>query len=173
MKNFIIFFLLIILAGEAITLFSMKKGKPEEKVLSAVTTLAPAFSPTPIPSTTPTPTLVPTPKPAPVKTPTPVPQPSYTSEQINGFIDKFAGQYGVDPNVIRHIAICESGFNPNAKNYIYTGLFQFGQITWQNIRVIMGENKDINLRLNAEDAVQTAVYAVSIGDHSIWPHCYP
>lgn len=178
MKNFILCLFLIILAGEVITLSLMNKEKSKEKVLSVTTTSSAMPVPTSTPSPSPTPTLVPTPKPLAMPKPTaqagtPVPQPTFTSQQINGLIDRFAGQYGVDPNVIRHIAICESGFNPFARNYIYTGLFQFGPITWQNIRVKMGEDNDIGLRLNAEDEVQTAAYAISIGDKTIWPHCYP
>lgn len=173
MKNLILCLFLIILAGEVVALFLMKKEKPKEKVLSVATISSAIPVPASTSSPSPTPTLVPTPKPTPVKTPTPVPQPKFSSQQINGFIDRFAGQYGVDPNVVRYIAICESGFNPSARNYIYAGLFQFGPITWQNIRVKMGEDKDINLRLNAEDAVQTAAFAISIEDRAIWPHCYP
>jgi len=174
MKNFLLCLFLIILAGEIVTLFLMRKEKPREKVLSVATaSISLTASPTAQPTITPSPTPLPTPKPIPVKTATSVPQPTFTSQQINGFIDKFAGQYGVDPNVIRSIALCESGFNPSAKNYIYRGLFQFGPVTWQNIRVKMNENNNINLRLNAEDAVQTAAYAISTGDKAIWPHCYP
>lgn len=176
MKNFLLCLFLIILVGEVITLSLMKKEKPKEKVLSVATdstmlTASPTAQSTIAPSPTPAPT--PTPKPTLKPTPTPVPQPAFTSQQINGFIDRFAGQYGVDSNVIRYIALCESGFNPSARNYIYRGLFQFGPITWQNIRAKMGEDTDINLRLNAEDAVQTAAYAISVGDKAIWPHCYP
>ena len=179
MKSLLLSFLFLVLIGESITLFVMKRESSRKKILAVATTSSvtptPSItpSPKPTPSPSPAPTLVPTPKPTPVKTATPVPQPAFTSQQINGFIDRFAGQYGVDPNVIRHIAICESGFNPSARNYIYTGLFQFGPITWQNIRVKMNEDDNINLRLNAEDAVQTAAYAISVGDKAIWPHCYP
>jgi hypothetical protein len=37
----------------------------------------------------------------------------------------------------------------------------------------MGEDADIDLRLNAEEAVQTAAYAYSLGNDSIWPNCAP
>jgi len=184
MKSLLLSFLFLVLIGESITLFVMKRESSRKKILAVMTTSSvtptPSItpSPKPTPSPSPAPTLVPTPKPLATPKPTakagtPVPQPKFSSQQINEFIDRFAGQYGVDPNVIRHIAICESGFNPSARNYIYTGLFQFGPITWQNIRVKMNEDDNINLRLNAEDAVQTAAYAISIGDKAIWPHCYP
>ena len=106
-------------------------------------------------------------------TATPVPVPTATSQEINGFIDRFSAQYGVDPNVLRHTAICESGFNPGATNGSYVGLFQFGPITWQKYRNLMGEDGNITLRANAEEAVQTAAYVYSIGATGIWPNCVP
>jgi len=171
MKNLLLYFLLLILVGEIVTLYLIHRPKSQDKVLGevAVSTPAPTLVPTPTPSPTPTPT----PKPTPTKTPTPVPQPKFTSQQINEFIDRFAGQYSVSPDVLRYIALCESGFNPSAQNVGYTGLFQFGPTTWKNLRAKMGEDANINLRFNAEEAVQTAAYAISIGDSGIWPHCYP
>jgi hypothetical protein len=173
MKNFILSILLLILVGEGITLYLMHKPHPEQKVLAESTVLTPSPSSTEAPIPVPTFTSTPTPRPKPKPTTTPVPQPTFTSEQINGFIDQYSGQYGVDPNVIRYIALCEAGFNPSAKNYIYGGLFQFGPITWEDIRAKMGKDPNPNLRFNGQEAVQTAAYAVSIGDKHIWPHCYP
>jgi hypothetical protein len=132
--------------------------------------------PTPEPTLTPRPTRVPTKvPPRPTSTPTPIPAPKFTSEQINQFIDRFSGQYGVDPNAIRHLAVCESGFNPLALNarYDYAGLFQFAPRTWSSYRQKMGENPDPGLRFNAEEAVQTAAYAYSLTHGSIWPVCHP
>ncbi len=126
---------------------------------------------TPTPSSTPEPTE--TPSPTPVPTPTPIPQPVFSPEEIHNFIERFAGQYAVDPNVLRHLAVCESGFNPLAEKLNYVGLFQFSPNTWIKYRELMGEDADIDLRLNAEEAVQTAAYAYSLGNDSIWPNCAP
>ncbi|MGA3292091.1 MAG: transglycosylase SLT domain-containing protein [Candidatus Microgenomates bacterium] len=172
MKNFILYSLLLVVAGEIITLSFMNRKKPEEKVLSEATAIV-TPSPTPSPSPSPTPTLVPTLKPTNKPTPTPIPQPTFNSQQINGFIDEYSGQYGVDPNVIRHIALCESSFNPFAKDGTYWGLFQFGPITWKDLRAKMGKDTNINLRYNAEEAVRTAAYAISLGERPIWPNCNP
>ena len=131
----------------------------------------PVQTPTPKPSQKPTPSPSVTPKPS--ATPKPIPQPLFTSEQIYGFTERFASQYAVDPNVLRHIAQCESGFNQSATNGLYTGLYQFGAITWSNFRKAIGENPDSALRLNAEEAVQTAAYALSLGKLHIWPNCQP
>ncbi len=157
-------------------------SKPKSPVVLAekivvTPTPSPSPSPTPAPTETPTPepTQTQTPKPTikPTIAPTVPPAPKYTSQQINEFIDRFAGQYAVDPNIVRHIALCESGFNPEAVNGPYSGLFQFGSNTWQNYRIKMGENPEPNLRVDAEEAVQTASYALSLGNGKIWPNCQP
>lgn len=134
-------------------------------------TLTPSPTSTPSPTQTPTPSLTPTPEPSP--TPTPIPLPTYNPQEIHGFIERFAGQYAVDPNVLRHIAVCESGFNPKAVNLSYVGLYQFGPGTWQRYRARMGEDISTDLRFNAEEAVQTAAYVLSVNEAYIWPSCAP
>lgn len=162
----------MVVIGELTTL-GIIKTKPKKEVLSvSVTpTPVPTATPTPVASPTPIPTKAPTPRTT--KTPTPVPVPTFTSEQINGFIDRFAAQYSVSPDVLRHIALCESGFNPKAVNAGYAGLYQFGVLTWKNLRKEFGEDSNPDLRLNAEEAVQTAAYAISVGKSGIWPNCFP
>lgn len=156
-------------------IFFSHRGKAQ--VLSVTVTVpTPTLVPSPTPTETPTPT--PTRKPTPKNTPTPKPTPTPTpvpvsSEQINGFIEQYARQYSVDPNQLRHIAICESGFNPNAVNGPYAGLYQFASKTWSNNRNIMGEDPNPGLRLNAEESVQTAAYLYSIKGPSLWPNCKP
>ena len=152
----------------------------EVKIVQAV---EPDESPTraqsPLPTPTSTPKSTPTPKPTatstptPVPTPTPMPQPSFTEEQINGFIERFSSQYSIDPNELRHIALCESGLNPFAYNSGYAGLFQFGSTTWRGYRNGLNEDPNPELRFNAEEAVQTASYALSLGKRHIWPNCVP
>lgn len=173
MKGFILWVLLIVLAGEVTYLYINNSKKTGQKVL-AEATISPTASPTPSPTPTTTPTPTPSPTPKPTKKPTPVPTPSpATPSEINGLIDRFSSQYSVDPNVMRHIAICESGFNPNAVNGPYIGLYQFAATTWKNIRLEMGEDVNTNLRFSAEESAQTAAYAVSKGKEGIWPHCEP
>ena len=145
-----------------------------EKVAAAEPTETPETpSPTPKPTETPSPTPLPTKRPTPKPTETPVPQPHFTSEQIYGFIERFAGQYGASPDELRYIARCESGFNAFAYNAGYLGLYQFGPTTWKTYRTGLGEDPDPALRANAEEAVQTAAYALSLGKRHIWPNCMP
>lgn len=121
------------------------------------------------------PTIIPTATPRPTSTPspTPVPQPVYTDQEVYGFIEAYSAQYGLDPNVVRHIAQCESGFNQTAVNGAYVGLFQFGTSAWVTGRAAMGEDADLNLRLNAEKSVHTATYLLAEGRTDLWPHCMP
>jgi hypothetical protein len=133
----------------------------------------PGPSPTDIPTPIPLPTSTPTPKPTRIPTPTPKPQPEFTSEQIYKMIDGYSAQRGVNPNVIRYIAICESGFNPKAGRNIYAGLFQYDGATWRSYRRMMGENPDPDLRYNAEEAIKTTVYIVSLNRLYLWPNCTP
>jgi len=136
-----------------------------------------AVSPTAEPTSSPTPTKKPKSKPklrpTAVPSPTPKPTPKYTSEQIYRLIDKFAGQYGVDANLLRHIAVCESGFDPEATNLSYAGLFQFSPNTWEKYRKVLGAATDPELRLDAQEAVQTAAYVLSVNQTYIWPNCMP
>ncbi len=175
MKNFVLGILLIILFGEVTYLYAINQPESKTEVLAVKVEIIPSVTPIPTvsPTETPTPTPEPTIKPTKKPTPTPVPQPIFSSEQIYEFTNRFAGQYGIDPNVIRHIAQCESGFNPFARYLNYVGLFQFAPTTWKNLRTEMGEDPDINLRANAEEAVQTAAYAISKGKRGIWPNCNP
>ena len=171
-KYFILGFAVTALPS-SIMAFTTKTNKPE--VLSNVIMSEPSPSTSPTPSQTPTPTTTkPTPTPTPTPTPSLVPTPTpISSEQINALIERFAAQYVVDPNVLRHIAICESGFNPSAVNGSYVGLYQFGPITWATNRIPIGENPDPSLRFNAEESIQTAAYMLQTKGRGFWPNCQP
>jgi hypothetical protein len=128
---------------------------------------------TPIPTSTPTPTASPTPKPKNTPTPSPVPQPKISQAEIHALMERFAGQYAVDVNILRHIAVCESGFDPGAVNGPYAGLYQFNSTTWKKNRILMGEDTNPDLRFNAEESIQTTAYLISQGKRYLWPNCYP
>jgi len=159
----------VIVIVAVIGIREIAKKTPEPQVLAEV---APTLTPTITPSPTLTPTPTPKPRPSPKATEGAA-QPKFTSEQIYGFTERFGGQYAVDPNVLRHIALCESTFKPEARNYIYAGLFQFDTRTWKIYRNKIGEDPDPDLRYNAEEAVQTAAYAISLGQLRLWPNCQP
>lgn len=156
--------------------FLGKISKNEVLGISQSSTPIPTITPTPSPNptSTPTPTPTETSTPAPTKTSFPTPKPTgVSSSEINTFIDRFSAQYSVDANILRHIAICESGFKSNITNAGYVGLYQFGPVTWKNIRLEIGEDSNPELRYSAEESVQTAAYALSKGKGNIWPNCQP
>lgn len=167
----------LILVTAIVTAFSLQRFKPGQVLSQAIEiTPAPLSGATgtlSVPTPTPSPAPTVTPRPTRIPTPTPKPQPQYTSQQVYEFTNQFGGQYGVDPNVLRHIALCESGFRPGAKNYIYAGLFQFDAATWKTFRKKMGQDPDPDLRYNAREAIATAAYAISQGYKHLWPNCQP
>lgn len=130
-----------------------------EEVVVVAVTATPSASPTPK-KIVPTPTLKPSPTAA-------------TSQEINSYIEKYGSQYSVDKDVLRHMALCESGFNSSAVNNIYVGLFQFGESSWKSNRKEMGEDASTDLRFSAEESVKTASYAISKGREGMWPNCVP
>lgn len=174
LKAFVVFFILVIL----VFIWRTKNGEGTKVLgINISATNTPTISPSPTPTNTPTPT----PSPTPTLTPTPKPTPTPTmvipamesSQTVYGFIDRFAAQYNVDPNVLRYIAVCESGFKSNAVNGPYIGLFQFGPTTWKGNRRLMGEDTNLFLRFSAEESAQTAAYVLSTRGRGAWPNCEP
>jgi hypothetical protein len=164
---------LLIVVTVLISGVNLTRDRDREENILGEMVITETISPTAVPTSTPLPTPTLKPKPTIKPTPTSKPQPKFTSEQIYGFTERFGGQYGVDPNVLRHVALCESTFKPEARNYIYAGLYQFDTRTWKVYRQKMGEDPDPDLRYNAEEAVQTAAYAISLGQLRLWPNCQP
>jgi transglycosylase-like protein with SLT domain len=175
-KIFVLVIILII--GVYLLITSKSSSIPSTSPLPSPAinpSLAPSPTPSPTPTPLPSPTPSPTPIPSPVPTPTPTPslQPEYSSEEIHGFIEKFSNQYGLDPNKLRHIAICESGFNPLAENLSYQGLYQFSPNTWKMYRNLLAKDPNPDLRLDAFTSVETAAYVMSLNQTYIWPNCSP
>jgi len=171
---------IFLLAGMFILIFTVVikvAGRPEEKVLGLIsptveitptveTSATSSAEPVATVSATITEELTPTPTAAPTPT-------EMFFQEVSVFVDRFSAQYGVDPNVIRYVAVCESGFKSNATNGPYVGLFQFDSETWKNIRKEMNEETSPDLRYSAEESVQTAAYVLSKDKGGIWPNCTP
>lgn len=154
------------------------KTNSVDNPVSIVISTHPEFTITPslVPTNTPhvIPTLVPTPTIIPTKIPTDTPEPPrYSSEEIYMYMDQLSLENGLNPHVIRHIAVCESGFRQDAVNGPNSGLFQFTSSTWQTYRNQMRENSDPDLRLDAMESIKTAIYMISIGGTGHWPNCIP
>ncbi len=126
--------------------------------------LAETNNPTPTPEPTATPTVIPSPTPTAIPTSTPV-------TDLESLFTKYSSQYSVSKDLLEKIAQCESGKNPNASYLSYLGMFQFGPDTWSSIRTRMNLDPNPDLRTNAEEAIKTAAYKISIGGQSAWPNC--
>ncbi len=150
--------------------FQVKKTQNEvagAKIsLAKIPTIIPTFTPTP--TNTPTPTLIPTPTATPSPTLIPV---IILPKDLDDLFTKYSNEYNVDKELLKRIAKCESGLNPNAATSLYAGLFQFAKQTWNSARTSMKMDPDINLRFNPEESIRTAAFMVSQGHLGIWPNC--
>ena len=117
-----------------------------------------------------------TPVPTATGTVTPTPTPTvYTVEntptQINVLFEKYASKESVDINMLRKIAQCESGYNSQAVNGPYAGLFQFSSQTWITSRRMMNADTNPDLRFNAEESIKTAAFRIASGNTGLWYTC--
>jgi len=122
------------------------------------------------PTPTITPFLTPTPTPTIISSPTPSPI-IVLEKDLDNLFTKFSNEYGVDKNLLKKIANCESGLNLNADSGNYKGLFQFSEQTWINARNLMGVDPEKGLCFNAEESIRTAAFLISQGRVNIWPTC--
>jgi len=168
-KKLLIIFLIIIL-GTAVVFFrtgdTHQQVKGEEISPVKVPTITPTDTPTP--TITPIPTITPTPTIIPSLTPHPI---IIVSEDLEELFSKYSSEYGVNEELLKRIADCESSLNPDAETKNYAGLFQFAQPIWIQTRNLMGRNPDTGLRLDAEESIRTAAYLIAQGHLSLWPNC--
>lgn len=101
----------------------------------------------------------------PDKTPTP-------PADLNNLIEKYASEYNANPNLMKSIAKCESGFRAEATNGNFGGMYQFLASTWSSNRKAMGLDPDPSLRFNAEEAIKTAAFKMGRDGYGAWPSCY-
>jgi hypothetical protein len=154
-----------------------------ENVLGAFTAFI--ISPTPTPTNTPTPSPTATPTPTPTNTPTPTPVPPTATPtpspiptrvpsspaEIDEFFQRFSGEYGVEEELLRKIAYCESGYNAQSTNGDYGGMYQFSTTSWESTRIHMGADPNPDLRFNPEEAIRTASFKISVSGTGAWPTC--
>jgi hypothetical protein len=97
----------------------------------------------------------------------------WSPAELEPIFAQYAGQYGVDKNLLERIANCESHFNPNASGNggAYLGMFQFSASTWINNRNLMGMDPSPELRTNAEESIRTAAFLMSRAGDAPWPAC--
>jgi hypothetical protein len=90
---------------------------------------------------------------------------------ITDLIYHYAEVYNIDKEQFYAIAYCESTLKPHATSGIYGGLYQFSPSTWVSNRNSMGEDPDIELRFDPEQAIKTAAYKISRDGTGAWPVC--
>lgn len=85
-------------------------------------------------------------------------------------VDQYANQYGVSSELMNCILFKESSFNPSAKNKhsSATGMAQFIKSTWTSFRTRMGEDANLDLRLDARESIKTLAWALSKGYKNHW-----
>ncbi len=101
-------------------------------------------------------------------------KPANGSVPETGFDDifaKYGEEYGVNADLLKHIAICESGMNPDAVNGPYGGIFQFHPGTWASNRRAMGLTDSESLRFNIEESIRTAAFKINRDGVGAWPVC--
>lgn len=136
-------------------------------------TQTPKPTPTLLPTDIPEPTLIPTSTPTPIpptNTPTPIPT-IISPGNLDSLFDKYANEHHIDKELLKKIAKCESGFNQEASNGPYLGMFQFTEQTWISTRTAMGQDSNPDLRKNTEESIKTAAYKLSQGASSAWSGC--
>lgn len=131
------------------------KPSPQQKVVHAQTT------PTPIPTQT-----------APQsQTASYVLSQPHTPNEVSILIEKYAGFYRVNKDMMVVIAKCESGFRDSAVNGPYAGIYQFLASTWASNRQAMGLDTNPQLRYNLEESIKTAAFKMARDGFGAWPVC--
>ncbi len=172
-------FLIGVFVGVVLLFQVEKKFVSSNNVLGDATILVqpqyeivtPTPSPSPTPTATPTPLPTATSTPTKVPTPTPIPTPIVAPGNLENLFSQYSAQFGVDGQLLRRIAYCESKFNQAAVNGNYGGLYQFLPSIWQTYREQLGYDINPDLRFDANEAIKTAAYAISKGKLFLWPNC--
>jgi LysM repeat protein/ethanolamine utilization microcompartment shell protein EutS len=129
----------------------------------------PAPEPTPAPQPDPTPTPQPeptaTPQPEPTPTPEPAPSNSGVPSGIEGQLEYYANQYGLDANLVKAVAWRESGWNQGVRSSAGAiGVMQImpGTADWINNNLV---SRNLDVRGSTADNIEagTAYLAHRIG----------
>lgn len=173
---------LVIENEEAVATPALQGDLPEKELVAMLQepTPTPTNAPTPTPTTAPTNTPTPaaqsplssaTATPLPTDTPTPTPPPVAAPLDIEAVFQRFADEFKTDKEQLKRIAKCESGFNAEATNGDYVGMFQYASSSWSSMRSRMGVDTNPDLRRNPEEMIKTAAYHIANYGTGAWPSC--
>lgn len=96
---------------------------------------------------------------------------TYPESQYDAWFNQYGSQFGVEPELLKKIAYCESHYNPGAQNGPYGGMYQYLDSTWQATRNLMGLDPDPDLRFDAEQSIMTSAFKIKAGGIRAWPVC--
>lgn len=165
---FIVFSILLVLIVALILnqkfLFPEKVSEDNQSVVPNITLASSAPE-----SPTPSPKILASPSPKP--TLKPIPTPTAKTTNLDDLFAKYGSKYGVDVGLLKKIAGCESGFDPNQVTGDYAGLFQFGSQAWIDARGRIGLDNNQILRFNAEESIKTAAFEINYKGTSGWSDC--
>jgi hypothetical protein len=101
---------------------------------------------------------------------TPKPKSKVPANPHQGAVDQYSKEYSVSPELMNCILFKESSYNPSAKNKnsSATGMAQFIKSTWTSFRTRMGEDTNLDLRLDARESIKTLAWALSKGYKNHW-----
>jgi hypothetical protein len=114
--------------------------------------------------------------PVPTNTPKPTPTPTVTpirlsAQELEELFTRYANKESINPEKLKRIALCESGFNPYASNGVYGGMFQFSVSSWISTRHAMNLNTNPDFRFIPEEAIKTAAFKIATEGIYAWPEC--
>jgi soluble lytic murein transglycosylase-like protein len=95
----------------------------------------------------------------------------YPQSSYEAMFETYAAQFGVDKELLKQIAYCESHYNPGAVNGPYGGMYQYSASTWASTRNQMGLDPNPDLRFDGEQAILTSAFKIAAGGRRAWPVC--
>lgn len=89
-----------------------------------------------------------------------------SSTQWDNYILQFTGMYGSDPVQLKRVMMCESSGYEFSQSYIYYGLYQFAESTFNSFKNRMGR-PELDWK-NPVNQIEVACWAFANGYSSHW-----
>ena len=79
--------------------------------------------------------------------------------------------YGIEREILKKIAWCESHYNSGSNSGPYGGMYQFTVGAWKGARNRMGQDENPDIRYSAEESIKTAAFKISRDGTAAWVNC--